>query len=405
MITITKNSETKLMEMLPNIKHQEEEYYAIIFNFSELEEKNRSEYQLQIALNIINEFFETSTNASIFLLKNQDIIVIFEGHDTQSIQKIIHELRHLFGEDKLAFISEGVENHRFSAVYILQLQWQAFFDNCRERVSSTPLPDGKIKDLTPKYGHRPLGLQVLLEIEQSLDNFNITHLMRSQTICALTPNANPRDIKKLFHELYVSIINLRELFNFDINQSTNKNLFQYLTERLDLCVIRILKTRLSLYSSGPVSLNLNVNTIYSKDFQELVSLIEQNPKVSLITEFDIGNIFMDITSFNKAIAYLQKINYRVCLDGVNKTNLLYVNRESLGFDLMKLQWSGEVSSMLSNPENVNMVEAVRKCGSNRIILSRCDNQNSVEYGHALGIALFQGWYFDKLLNPHSKVVN
>jgi hypothetical protein len=40
-----------------------------------------------------------------------------------------------------------------------------------------------------------------------------------------------------------------------------------------------------------------------------------------------------------------------------------------------------------------------------VILARCDNQDAIYYGQALGISLFQGRYVDSVLDPHSDVVN
>jgi hypothetical protein len=40
-----------------------------------------------------------------------------------------------------------------------------------------------------------------------------------------------------------------------------------------------------------------------------------------------------------------------------------------------------------------------------VILSRCDSRQSVSYGQALGISLFQGRYLDRMINPQQKVEN
>jgi hypothetical protein len=48
---------------------------------------------------------------------------------------------------------------------------------------------------------------------------------------------------------------------------------------------------------------------------------------------------------------------------------------------------------------------VKRCGANRVILTRCDNRQAVEYGQAFGISLFQGRYLDELIDPTRTVQN
>ncbi len=72
---------------------------------------------------------------------------------------------------------------------------------------------------------------------------------------------------------------------------------------------------------------------------------------------------------------------------------------------MKLQWNADIASDLQTSENRRIADAIKRCGPNRVILTRCDNRKAVDYGQALGISLFQGRYLDKLMNPLSRVEN
>ncbi|OYW12921.1 MAG: hypothetical protein B7X02_03180, partial [Rhodospirillales bacterium 12-54-5] len=64
-----------------------------------------------------------------------------------------------------------------------------------------------------------------------------------------------------------------------------------------------------------------------------------------------------------------------------------------------------VKSEMSSAVNQRVAEAVKRCGANRVILTRCDSKQAVEYGQAMGITLFQGRYLDAQVNPQSEVVN
>jgi hypothetical protein len=60
---------------------------------------------------------------------------------------------------------------------------------------------------------------------------------------------------------------------------------------------------------------------------------------------------------------------------------------------------------MQTPAYSAMMKAVKAIGSNRVILCRCDNRKAIEFGHSLGVSLFQGRFIDGVLNPTSKVEN
>ncbi|MBY0408195.1 MAG: hypothetical protein K2Q01_10930, partial [Rickettsiales bacterium] len=115
--------------------------------------------------------------------------------------------------------------------------------------------------------------------------------------------------------------------------------------------------------------------------------------------------FADMAAFSLAVGEVQKLGYRVCLDGLTTASFSSLTPGSLGVDLMKVQWNGELHSDLGSHSLDAISEAVKACGSNRVILCRCDTKKAIEFGHALGISMFQGRFIDTVLNPTSKVEN
>ena len=102
---------------------------------------------------------------------------------------------------------------------------------------------------------------------------------------------------------------------------------------------------------------------------------------------------------------MQKLGYRVCLDGVTELSFSQIDRKKLGFDLIKLQWNANILEDLTKDDARALDAAVKACGVNRIILTRCDNRSAIDYGQALGVSLFQGRYLDKLINPRATIEN
>jgi hypothetical protein len=73
--------------------------------------------------------------------------------------------------------------------------------------------------------------------------------------------------------------------------------------------------------------------------------------------------------------------------------LPFVDRERLGADLIKLAWDPSLTE-----EKDKKTDALRRIGVTRIIINRCDTPSAIEYGHSVGITLFQGRHVDSLLS-------
>jgi len=152
-------------------------------------------------------------------------------------------------------------------------------------------------------------------------------------------------------------------------------------------------------------LNLNIATLLSNRFAEFDAAIKPSSKVSVVIELQIADVFADMAAFLTAKDTVQKLGYRVCLDGVTELSFPQIDRQRLGFDLIKLIWNADNAREISSDTNRKLAEAIRQCGGNRVILSRCDNEEAIEYGHAMGLTLFQGRHLDTMVNPKASLQN
>ncbi|MFN7038037.1 MAG: EAL domain-containing protein [Alphaproteobacteria bacterium] len=384
------NNKLRLIEQLKFLKDKCQNHFAVHFHFSKLKENNKSEYQTKISINIINVFFRNH-EIDIFVLKDGDIVVIYQNEDKEVLRKVIFELRYLFIDDPLAFKSEGIENPDFCTSYYLLTDWEKFFNNLNN--------DSSVKATEKDFSRKKttvleLTANSLFSIESDIMNAEILPLMRTQNIVALSTNI-PRP---LFSEIYVSIAHLCHSFDYQLKTNPNSILFRYLTHRLDEQVLEMLKNKINSFSNKSISINLNINTILSEKFYSFDKVIQPAQKTSIIIEINVSDVFSNISAFITAKEYLQKSGYKVCLDGLNNLSFNQLDRESLGFDLVKLQWNCDTISSLGSNENLKLIKSIKKCGVNRIILCRCDNEDAIEYGKALGISLFQGWHVDKMVN-------
>lgn len=421
MIIVQKSAELKLMELLGVIRDPAG-WQAVHFHLSELLEEYKSEYQFKIAINLIHDLLK-GYEGGIYQMVDNSIIVVCAELDKNILSKLIFQLRYLYMDDPLSYFEDGGENPDFCTTYDLRIQWQDFMDMCGRRmallVRKNTAPERSEREAAQHNGQssaenlihsvRPQdavknGFNVLrmVSIERDLARSDIQRVMRRQPVCVVSPSMS---VRRVFDEMYINIAHLRQLLRMEVDLLSNRWLFKYLTQLLDVRMLELIRQNMTRYLESPLSLNLNVETIVSGRFAEFDALVKPSAKVSIVIEIPVMDVFADIHAFHMARRDVQRLGYRVCLDGLSTESFLMIDREKLGVDLVKVQWNADIESDLNSKENKEVVKAVSSFGSNRVILCRCDNKEAVQYGQALGISLFQGRYIDSILTPNAKVEN
>jgi len=423
---VLKSAEVKLVEMLNTIR-EPQGWQAVHFRLSDLLEQYKSEYQIKIAVNLINDLLKNYAGG-IFLLQDHSIIVLSYELERTVLNKLVFQLRYLYMDDPLAYTDEGHENPDFCSMYELTRDWQNFFDFCTRRMAvsvrkttviehrqpddlpRTPMLESRvaiartqtqtmIKDeplIAASFSSR------LAMIEEDIQQMDLRSFIREQPVCTLDRDGK---VKRVFDELYIHIAHLRQMMKTEVDFLSNRWLFKYLTHTLDERVLEIIRENTSRYIDNPVSININVETLLSSAFEKFDAAIKPSEKVSIVFEIPVVDVFADIAAFMTARTQVQKMGYRLCLDGLTIHSFLNIDRSKLGLDLIKVQWNADVEGDLKSKPNPDFAKAVNDCGSNRVILCRCDNRQAVSYGQALGISLFQGRYIDSLINPSAKIAN
>lgn len=404
---VTKGAEAKLLEIVSNLRNAPDGYYALHYSLARLQEEFRSEYQIKIAVNVLGDLFK-GLDSIAFVLKDGDVILLYNGTNRGLLEKAIFQLRYLFMDDPLAYTDDGYENEDFCAVFDLEFQWRDFYVACKRKVgreiteevvalepptSRIETPTGnrsKLHMFTPAY---------LVQVVSELKSLDVSSALRSQPVCALVKDKDP---KVLFKEVYTNIQQLQQLLSVNVDLMSSRTLFKYLTKTLDKRVLFALKDQAAMKAT-PISINLNVKTLMSDDFSEFDASINPKLKSSIIIEINIADVFEDIQTFMMAKAELQELGYRICLDGLDDMSFMQIDRKSLGFDLVKLKWNSEMGNKVSKHKALE--DAIKACGTNRVILCRCDNEAALDYGRTLGLSLFQGRQVDRILNPEAEVVN
>lgn len=413
MKVITKDPEVHAIELLNTILEQTPGWSMTFFAFSRLLEHYRSEYQIKIAVNLLNDVLG-DRDGVIYICEDATIMVCAKSLTKAQIDKMIFQLRYLFLDDPLAYNAEGDENPDFYTHYSLDDDWEAANETIKRRLVArmrkAHLPKGaqasQMEAITPKTAkpreNAALNATSLARIEKELPDIDLLSSLRRQPVCAALPGA---PIRSIFDELYINIAHLKQALNTEIDLLSNRWLFKYLTQKLDYKMLQMLSADVMQFIPSPISLNLNIPTLLSQQFSDFDASLKPGSQISVVLELQIADVFADMSGFLSAKDAVQKLGYRVCLDGVTDLSFPQIDRLRLGFDLIKLQWNADGESDATSQMNKRLAEAIRICGVNRVILSRCDNEKAVEYGKALGLSLFQGRYLDQLINPKSTVQN
>jgi hypothetical protein len=348
MFTVTKDTELRLVDTVGSINNEAASWRAVCFYFDQLMEQYRSEYQIQIAVNLLSDLL-IAHQGGVFVCFDRTIMLLCRNITKAQLDKAIFQLRYLFMDDPLAYDAGGDENPEFCHIYDLGVEYAEFYQLCRKKLSQNTRIEQSAEnaqrnasgELSLEAAVRSFTPTRLAHVEYDLNKADMSRVFRRQPICAVTAEY---DVRKVFDEYYIHINHLRQMLRTEADFFSNRWLFRYLTQLLDARMLDMLMSSPVRYFETPVSLNFNIETILSRRFKEFDAVIKPSLKVSVVVEIHIGDVFSDM-------------------------------------------------------------RAIKNCGPNRVILCRCDTRQAVSYGQAMGINLYQGRFLDRVLNPNQKVEN
>lgn len=382
------SQEHALFEYVERLERHRAGRIAVHIHLSRLQAHNRRDQYIRVATTTFEELVK-QFEGQIFILRNTDIIFVAKGATMAQIDEAVQKLRYLFSEDPLTQYGDDGDTWGFSTWYHMETDYREFLEMARQ---SVPTFDPQAEARAEK-ARVPLGPAQLGRLEEVLGTADLSNVMRNQTVCTIFPKMPPQAV---FHEIYVSIADLQKTVTPGIDLTANRWLFQYLTQTLDRRVLAIL-ARDSSRTERAFSVNLNVATLLSPEFQRFDQVVAPHLRGRLVIELQKVDIFEDMGAFMFARDFIRERGYKLCLDGLTHMTLPFIDREKLGFDLIKVYWSPEFASSLKPGLLDGLKAQVARAEHARVILCRCDSEQAIEVGRQMGIAMFQGRYVDKLV--------
>jgi hypothetical protein len=393
------SQEKLLLDYMQRLEEQKGEHKAVHLHLSSLKPYNRREHHIRAAENSFENLIK-SLHGQLFMVKNSDMFFFFKIAAQAQTETVVQKVRFLFGDDPL-LEDEGPDENRFSTWYDTANQFEELLhlvegiietEEKRKKETRTRMDTRASLKIRQKEGD-PMSPDILAKVESALERTDLSNLVRRQFICSVDAQMIP---EQSFSEMFISIADLRETMVPGINLLSNRWLFQHLTETLDKRMLSLLSKNDAMAISGDISFNANVSTLLSRGFQDFDDNIMASRRGSMIIELQKVDIFADLGAYLFAREFVQDKGYRICLDGLTHNTMAMVERERLGADLVKLVWHSDMVD--GGPDMHEKVRAVvKRSNPSKVILCRVDTREAIDFGHSVGIKMFQGHFVENLI--------
>jgi hypothetical protein len=246
---------------------------------------------------------------------------------------------------------------------------------------------------------RPLGEPDIRMVEQvtgeiGSDAFAKVFLTH-QPVVRITPDDPTPHL--VFEEIFVAMNALKEHVFQNVELRGSGNLFNQLTITLDRLLVASLGTANA--EKKPCSINLNVETVFSRDFQAFMEAGGDDAFAHVTFEFRQANVLQHFDEFAVAVDLIEQKQGAIAVDAIFPETVGVLNVDRLKAGMAKIFWRPGADLELDN----RAADVKRLIDSGvEPVLARLDDPAGIELAHELGITLFQGFHIDDLLKDGDK---
>jgi hypothetical protein len=403
--------EQSLSEYVQRIGAHSERGWALHIHLSKLGPRSRNEnlvFALDMFRALVNQF-----SGRVFMLRDSDVICVLKDSRIAEIKAALRRIQMLFHDDPLFHVEQDAES-KFSTTYNLNdslPQFQALVESLLAEPAAKPGSPAtpSAPEQAPHVEAAPLDLARFAAIVNTVGTVDLARFVRHQPACLITED---RTIVPVFEEVYTSIPDLERALGPGTRLTADRWLFQHMTKALDRRTLQMLTAksgpeaadeqamaglRARLLATGNFSINLNVGSVLSPEFQAFDASVSSMIRGTVVLEFHKIDVFADLGSFLYVRDFARKRGYRICLDGLSHLSLPFMDRGDLGVDLMKIYWTNDMPD-----DRMHIRKLVEHAGEHRVILCRCDTDQAIDYGRSIGITLFQGKQVDTMMGGQAK---
>ncbi len=393
------SQENLLLDYVRRLEKHRDGRGVVHVHLSRLRPFNRREQHVRAATSSFDPLV-SSMDGQLFALRNADLIFAFKSEARPHVETVVQKVRFLFSDDPL-IVEFDTHGRTFADWFDAENEYEEVLRLAQELADEEEERQTKVRShmdarssLKAKQQQgEPLTPDVLARVEDALGRADLSNYVRRQFVCRVDSKLIP---EQEFSELFISINDLRETLMPGVNLTSNRWLFHHLTETLDKRMLSMLSKTDAVSISGEISINANVKTLLSDEFQIFDDNVSASRRGAMVIELQKEDIFADLSSFLIAREFVQERGYRVLLDGLTIQTMTMIDREKLGCDLAKLIWT---PALVDGGDEIKetLTEIAGRGGGGRMIMCRCDTRESVEFGRSCGIDRFQGRFVESLI--------
>ena len=406
------NDDSLLLDYIHRLAKFRKGRLAVRVHMSRLKPHNRRQQHLRIAASTFEALIRKFDGA-VFQLFNDDLVIVCKGATTADMDDCVRRLRTMLSDDPLFGPPAGGEvggevggeagdrgEDAFRDWFDLETDYTKLLYQAEESVEERSRSEARCR-ASDRAGEEarepsapPLEAAQLASVVGAIANADLSSLLRRQPVCAVVRGEKPA---VLFTELYVSMDALSQTLMPTHDLRTNRWLFQELKRHLDRRVMIQMTHRRDPALNQPFSLNLNVETLVTGEFLDFDATFNTATRRTIVIELQLFDVIAELDTYLFARDFLHDRGYRLCLDGGTILNLPFVDREKLGFDLVKLQWRLDLVEARGKQQTESLRRAVETAMPARLILCHCDSEKALDFGRSLGINMYQGRHIDRML--------
>ena len=331
--------------------------------------------------------------ATLYRVSKSDLAVI--------VQTDAHNIVNVIGDLKIQLL-RGIEHHcpssfgcidqnRMVTTYDLSSSYQ----QAASRLSRYAARDEQETDDSEdgSEGLRPLSdddaRNVMMAYKEDGPEKFVKSFVRSQ---AIIRTEFDRPVRTLMNEYYVSIGSLRKTLLADVELRGSGQAFNDFTLMLDQVVLRAFK-HIDI-APGLFSINLNVQTVFTKVFKNFMDEIPRPVLANMIFEFRQPNIVEFFDSFVTARDLIRAAGGRIAVDRIFPDTLGLVDLDYLGAMMGKVHWRNGADEAFIG--RAKAIKYMQECGVHPVMI-RVDDQQALNVGSKLGFQQYQGFHVDNMM--------
>lgn len=387
-----------LLDYVQRLETRKYGHRAVHIHLSRMKPFHRRDYHIRVATNTFESYVKLYVGR-IFVLSNNDLIFVWKDKSIADVEPAVDTLRYLFRDDPLS--QDESEETGFCTWYNLNTEFQEFLLLCQhldERAKKLQKSSHMRSAIQQAQGSplNPITADNLAQLEETIHTADLSEHIRQQPVCVFA-HGGSKELHPVFDEFFVSITDLRNALMPDIDLASNRWLFQHMTETLDKRMLNYLCKRTFKTHASSFSINLNLGTLTSKDFDKFDETVRRNWPGNVIIELNQVDLFSNLETYLSVRDDFHDRGYRILIDNLTVEALSFVDRKRLKADFIKVAWREEMTDNVIRKKYSEMDNLVKNSGRERVILCRCDSPTAIKFGQSLGITLFQGRYIDNMI--------